>query len=262
MVALGMLAAYYVLRGDLDRRGIAAKDSGMAEIFIALPGIAGISGAKIYSALETPRDFFADPFGQLFSRFGLTWYGGMVAGAATFVWLARRKKIPLLRMLDAGSPAASLGYAFGRMGCLLSGDGDYGIPTSLPWGMSFPNGLVPITERVHPTPVYESIVACLIAWALWRLGARQIALKRTQPQTGSASSDGNSIRSEGGQPPSHNLPDGSVFGAYLALTGVARFLVEFIRINPRVLWGLTNAQIVGILCAVAGAVLWFQRERN
>ena len=262
MVALGMLAAYYVLRADLARRGIAAQDSGMAELFIAVPGIAGIIGAKLYSVLETPRDFFADPFGQLFSRFGLTWYGGMVAGAATFAWLARRKKIPLLRMLDAGSPAASLGYAFGRMGCLLSGDGDYGIPTSLPWGMSFPNGLVPTTDHVHPTPIYESIVACLIAWVLWRLGARQIALGKIQPQAGPGSAKGGAKGSGAGQASSAGPPQGAIFGAYLALTGVARFLVEFIRINPRVLWGLTNAQIVGILCVIAGAVLWFRKERG
>jgi len=122
MVALGMVAGYYMLAADLARRGIAPKDSGVAEMFVAIPCLAGILGAKIYSVLESPRELFADPLGQIFSRYGLTWTGGLIAGVATFLWLARRKKIPLLDMLDAGSPGLALGYAFGRMGCLLSGD--------------------------------------------------------------------------------------------------------------------------------------------
>jgi phosphatidylglycerol:prolipoprotein diacylglycerol transferase len=235
-----MVAAYYVLRADLARRGLGSKDSGMAELFIAVPCLAGIIGAKLYSVLESPRELFADPLGQIFSRYGLTWTGGLIAGCATLLWLAKRKKIPLLEMLDAGSPAAALGYAFGRMGCLLSGDGDYGIPTSLPWGMSFPNGLVPTSERVHPTPIYEFIVACAITGLLWRLGARQLARRRADK--------------------GYLAQRGSLFGAYLALTGVARFLVEFIRINPRVLFGLTNAQIASIVFVLVGTALWLRRS--
>ncbi len=75
-------------------------------------------------------------------------------------------------MLDLAAPAVSVGYGVGRIGCLVSGDGDYGIPTSLPWGMSFPHGLVPTTQRVHPTPIYELLVALLIAGYLWRRGAQ------------------------------------------------------------------------------------------
>ena len=121
-------------------------------------------------------------------------------------------------MLDLASPAVSVGYGVGRIGCLVSGDGDYGIPTHLPWGMSFPNGLVPTTQRVHPTPIYELVVALLIAGYLWRRGA-----KSDSP-----------------------LPVGQITGEYLVLSGVARFLVEFIRINPRILWGMTNAQLASL----------------
>ena len=78
------------------------------------------------------------------------------------VWQGRREA-RRLGMLDLASPAASVGYGVGRIGCLISGDGDYGMPTSLPWGMSFPNGLVPTNQRVHPTPIYELVVALLIA---------------------------------------------------------------------------------------------------
>src|SRR6202040_1579691 len=141
----------------------------------------GLAGAKLYHVLESPADFFAHPIALLFSPFGFAWFGGLLAGFAAFVWIGRRQHIPLLTLLDAGSPAAALGYGIGRIGCFLSGDGDYGIPTSLPWGMSFPNGLVPTTERVHPTPIYELIVACGIAWVLWRLGSRQIAARVARP---------------------------------------------------------------------------------
>ncbi|MGA8142937.1 MAG: prolipoprotein diacylglyceryl transferase [Candidatus Acidiferrales bacterium] len=234
MVALAMLVAFYVLRADLKRRGIAAD----AEIFIAVPCVAGIVGAKLYHVLETPVDFFAHPWSDLFSQFGFAWFGGLLAGFGAFAWITRRHGIPLLTMLDAGSPAAALGYGIGRIGCLLSGDGDYGVPTSLPWGMSFPDGLVPTTERVHPTPIYELIAACLIAWVLWRLGSRQVASARDQ--TDSA------------------VPRGEVFAAYLVFTGAARFLVEFIRINPRFFFGMTNAQAASLGSIVVGAVLWWQ----
>ena len=150
MVAAAMVVAYYVLRADMARRGLAPKDSPVAEIFVAIPCLVGIVGAKLYHVLETPHELFENPLGLLFSRYGLAWFGGLIAGFAAFMWLARWYKIPLLEMFDAGSPAAALGYGIGRIGCLLSGDGDYGKPTSLPWGMSFPNGLVPTTLRVHP----------------------------------------------------------------------------------------------------------------
>lgn len=251
MVAAAMLAAYYVVRADLARRGIAAKDSGRAEAFIAAPCLAGIIGAKLYHALQTPADLMSNPVSALFSQYGFAWFGGLIAGVAAFVWVARRTGIPLLTALDIGSPGAALGYGIGRIGCLLSGDGDYGVPTSLPWGMSFPNGLVPTTQRVHPTPIYELIVACGIAWWLWRLGERQIVTETTRPgprdriiwkwTTAAA---------------------GAVFSAYLILTGVARFLVEFIRINPRSFFGLTNAQAASLVTVISGLALWAYILRN
>ncbi|MFZ0618773.1 MAG: prolipoprotein diacylglyceryl transferase family protein, partial [Candidatus Acidiferrales bacterium] len=145
--------------------------------------------------------------------------------------------VTLMDLLDAGSPAAALGYGVGRIGCFLSGDGDYGIPTSLPWGISFPNGLVPTTQRVHPTPIYELLAACLIAWLLWRLGGRQLSSADSNFQA---------------------LASGKVFAAYLILTGVARFLVEFIRINPRSFFGLSNAQAASVASVLVGVFLWWR----
>jgi phosphatidylglycerol---prolipoprotein diacylglyceryl transferase len=287
MVAAAMIAAYYVLRADLARRGIAAKDSSTAEMFIVVSCLAGIVGAKLYHVLETPRELFAHPAEQLLSRYGLAWFGGLIAGFAAWVWVARAKKIPLLESFDAGSTAAALGYGIGRIGCLLSGDGDYGVPTSLPWGMSFPNGLVPTTERVHPTPIYEFIVACAIAWVLWRMGAAQIAARsaeaivgreraaasrRTPHGPAATAARGESSGSRQGFSPGVAVPradgrwlrTGSVFAAYLLMTGAARFLVEFIRINPRSFFGLTNAQAASVASMIAGAALWWYvgRERE
>jgi len=231
MVALGMICAAYIFQADLDRRGI--KADGFTMITIA--GLAGILGSKVYSALESPTEFLAHPLSSIFNRYGFTWFGGFLGGFIAMLILGKRAKIPLREFLDACSPTASFGYAIGRMGCLLSGDGDYGIPTTLPWGMSFPNGVVPTTERVHPTPVYEFLAWCAIGAFLWYVGGK--LLRRPQDR-------------------------GLVFCGYLVLTGIARYLVEIIRINPRVFLGLTNAQIVSILSVLAGIglFLWIKRR--
>ena len=244
MVGAAMIAAYVVLRADLARRGIAGEDSGFTEALSAIPCLAGIAGAKLYHVLEEPALLSAHP-GKLISQYGFAWFGGLIAGTAAFVLVARRQKTPLLQVLDAGAAAAALGYGIGRVGCLLSGDGDYGIPTSLPWGMRFPHGLVPTTQRVQPTPIYEFILACVIAWFLWKLGSRQklqhlarSAVTKTQ------------------RPSARTLPHGVVLAAYLIITGVTRYLVEFIRINPRSFFGLTNAQAASLASIVAGGILW------
>src|SRR5271170_2867895 len=262
MVACAMLAAYFLLRADLARRGIAAKDSGEAEALISFPCLAGFVGAKLYHLLESPAEIFADPVHQLFSPYGFAWFVGLIAGFAAFAFVSWRitrhsaaagHPVSLLTIFDVGSPAAALGYGIGRIGCLLSGDGDYGIPTSLPWGMSFPNGLVPTVERVHPTPLYEFIVACGIAWWLWRKGASD---RGTQASTDSGSpSDAHAITASTRRP-------GEVFAAYLVLTGVARFLVEFIRINPRSFLGMSNAQAAAAASVITGIILWRWIDRR
>ena len=241
MVALAMLSAYFVLRADFSRRGLGSDSSAasLAELFIAVPCVCGIIGAKLYHVLQTPADLVADPWGQIFSRYGLAWFGGLIGGCAAWIVLTRIHRIPLLVSLDAGSPAAALGYGIGRLGCLLSGDGDYGVPTTLPWGMSFPNGLVPTTQRVHPTPAYELFGAIVITYVLWRLGARQTRA------TGAAHQR------------TTTLAPGAVFASYLVLTGLARFLVEFIRINPRSFLGFTNAQTASVVSMLFGAALYW-----
>jgi len=255
MVACAMLSAYFVLRADIARRHLSDSPAAEAEMFIAVPCLAGIAGAKVYHELQSPADLFAHPLAQIFSAYGFAWFGGLLAGFTAFVLLAHRHHIPLLQMMDAGSPAAALGYGVGRIGCLLSGDGDYGTPTSLPWGMSFPNGLVPTGQRVHPTPIYEFIAACAIAWLLWRLGAAQIAARDRGRQSAPAKA-----KPPKGAP--SRLPSGVVFAAYLLLTGFERFLVEFIRINPRSFLGMSNAQAASVLSMLAGAAVWWTIRRH
>ena len=231
LVATGLLFAFFVLQADLRRRQLAADP----HTIVGLTGLVGLLGAKLYHLLESPAEFFAHPFPLLISPLGFAFYGGLLGGLLTLLLLARHYRMPLLAMLDVASPAAALGYGIGRIGCLISGDGDYGIPSSLPWAMSFPNGLVPTTERVHPTPIYEFLAAVVIFYCLWRLGTRS---------------------------PHGPRPAGEVFGYYLVLSGGARFLVEFIRLNPRSVFGLTNAQAASLLSILAGvAILLAVRQR-
>src|SRR5271154_1081659 len=224
MVALALITSGYILQADFDRRGIKAD----AFLMITVAGLAGILGAKLYHLLESPAEFFADPFHLFFSRYGFAWFGGFLGGFSAMLILGRRAKLPLLEFLDACSPAASFGYAIGRIGCFLSGDGDYGRPTSLPWGVSFPNGVVPTTDRVHPAPLYELIIWCAIGAFLWHMGTKALRGPKAR---------------------------GEIFCNYLILTGIARFLVEIIRINPRSFLGMSNAQVASVLSIIAGAVL-------
>jgi phosphatidylglycerol---prolipoprotein diacylglyceryl transferase len=228
MLWLAAVCGCWVLHKNFVRWGISADAIGI----VAVSTVAGIIGAKLWHVLESPHLFFATPFDLLFDRSGFAWFGGLLAGILALMWQGRVYKIRPLAMLDFAAPAAAVGYAVGRLGCLTSGDGDYGIPTSLPWGISFPHGLVPTTDRVHPTPLYELIAGLLIGWILWRRGATK-------------------------------RPVGQLTGEYLVLSGLARFLVEFIRINPRILWGMSNAQLASVCSVVFGVILiLWSRQRG
>jgi phosphatidylglycerol---prolipoprotein diacylglyceryl transferase len=231
MVATALMCAAGILQKDFERRGLHADAYSM----ITIAGLAGMLGAKLYHLLEAPAEFFADPWPLLFSRTGFAWFGGFLGGFGAMLYLGRRAKLPLLEFLDACSPAAAAGYGIGRIGCLLSGDGDYGIPTSLPWGMSFPNGIVPTTERVHPTPLYEFILWLAIGALLWHMGSRTLR--------------GGKVK-------------GEIFCVYLILTGIARFLVEIIRVNPRSFLGMSNAQTASALSVIAGAALLWRIKKH
>jgi prolipoprotein diacylglyceryl transferase len=221
-VWLGLVVAYYALAADLRRRRL----PGDAANLTLLLGILGVVGAKVYSAFETPHELFAHPVDTLFSRTGFTWHGSVILCVITIAWWARSHKIPILVLLDACAPATAIGYGIGRIGCLVSGDGDFGTPTSLPWGMVFrplhpgphvgsswwqlgvdlgaqvPSYVSGALAAVHPTPLYELLLMALVFWFLWKEGQRAAQLQR---------------------------PAGTITGEFLILTGVARFFIEFIR---------------------------------
>jgi phosphatidylglycerol:prolipoprotein diacylglycerol transferase len=232
MMAVGLCVGYYLLRADLRRRHLNVNPL----VVVWSIGLAGLLGSKLYLGIESPAQLLTDP-GFLLSRSGYTFYGAVISSAGMVFMLAWFYRVSSLRLFDAVSAEAAIGYGIGRLGCLLAGDGDYGVPTSLPWGMTFPHGLVPTLVPVHPTPIYEFFCSAVIAAYLWRLGARR--MNDTQAA-------------------------GEVFARYLMLTGAARFLVEFIRINPPVLWGMSNAQCVALLSIAGGIILqsvvWSRRH--
>jgi phosphatidylglycerol---prolipoprotein diacylglyceryl transferase len=214
-----VFAAIMVDRG-FRRAGIEADAVGI----VAITVVAGVLGAKLWHVLDTPADFRELGWRVLYDSAGFAWYGGLLFGISALVVQGWWAKIGAMRMLDLAAPAAAIGYGVGRVGCFLSGDGCYGLPTNLPWGMSFPHGIDPTVVRVHPTPLYEMAAALLIGWWLWRRAGKPHAT-------------------------------GAILGQYLALSGIARFLVEFIRRNPKVIWGLSNAQLASAGAALAGVAL-------
>ena len=219
MFSLGFIAAGAVVAKrlkELDK----PVDWSYEIIFSALLG--GLVGARAYYLVQNWSDVKHDFFGNLFSGSGLVWYGGAIGGAlAVLAWAWYRGFLTLV-LLDIAAPGLALGYAIGRVGCQLSGDGDYGKPSHLPWAMSYPDGTVPTDQQVHPTPVYETLAMGLVAYLLWRLRDRYQA--------------------------------GVLFCIYLILAGTERFLVEFIRRNDHVLLGLTQAQLISLAMIAAGAV--------
>jgi phosphatidylglycerol---prolipoprotein diacylglyceryl transferase len=222
MLAFGLWEGYYFFREEIRRRKLPVNsDFLMFEI-----ALAGIVGAKLYHVIVTLlwTEHQAFHWSDLVGFGGLAWNGGLIAGFATLLWYARSHRVSVWSLLDAASPAAAIGYAFGRLGCFLAGDGDYGKPTDLPWGMSFPHGVVPTTQRVHPTPLYEIAGGVLLFFVLRRLAKR-------------------------------DLSPGTIFAVYLVGSGVFRFAVEFIRINPPFILGLTEAQCVSLLAVACGSVL-------
>jgi prolipoprotein diacylglyceryl transferase len=250
LMCLAFIGAYVALAAEIKRRKLSLDPYSV----VAYVAIAGIVGAKIWHIIDTPADRNLDAITNAqgflntllavfyWFRGGFAWFGGFVAGITTLLLIARKNGINLLTMLDLSSSAAAIGYAVGRIGCLTSGDGDYGMPTHLPWGMAFPNGTEPTTGingiclrsgwpencAVHPTPIYEFIVMMLVFWYIWRRGKRALQ---------------------------HPLAPGVIVGEFLILSGLERFLVEFLRINPRVIFGMSNAQFTALLSIVAGIVL-------
>jgi phosphatidylglycerol:prolipoprotein diacylglycerol transferase len=224
-LAIAFVAAGWVTADGFERRGYPAE---LASSVVVWAAVGGIVGARLWILLDAWPEFVAAPLTFIATGGGFVWYGGLLGGALAVTLFFRRHGIAWLRGADAIAPALALGQAIGRIGCQLSGDGDWGKETTLPWGMSYPYAVVgwdkPPGVRVHPTPLYELALYLVIFAMLWR--------RRGQPAA-----------------------DGTMIGLYLVLASVARFAVEFVRVNPQVALGLTEAQLTAIALAVTGGAL-------
>ncbi len=216
MFALAFLACGAVVARRLRELG-RPVDWAYEIVFSALLG--GVIGARGYYVIQNYDQVKHDLLGSIFSGSGLVWYGGAIGGAIGVIAWMHRRKVLELQMFDMCAIALALGYAIGRIGCQVSGDGDYGIRSHLPWAMGYPHGTVPTPPgvTVQPTPIYETVAMCLVAYVLWQLRDR--------------------------------VRPGVVFALYLVLSGLERFLVEFVRRNKEILVGLTAPQVesVGLL---------------
>jgi phosphatidylglycerol---prolipoprotein diacylglyceryl transferase len=221
--ALGFLASGALIARRLKEIG-RPPDWAYEVIFAALVG--GLVGSRLDYILQNLDRVQDDLLGSLFSGSGLVWFGGVVGGAAGVLIWARVRGFLNLSLLDLCTPALALGYAVGRVGCQVSGDGDYGVPSDLPWAMAYPEGTVSTTEEVHPTPIYETLALGFTALVLWHLRDR--------------------------------FRSGTLFALYLVISGVERLLVEIIRRNDAVLLGLTTAQLISVALIAAGAA-WLAR---
>ncbi len=267
MLALGFLGGSYVLSRELKRRKI---DPDLSTWITLIAVVCGIAGAKLLYLAENWELVRHDPLGETFSPGGLTWYGGFALALAAVTLYVHRKKVPFLKVWDCLGLALMIGYGIGRIGCHLAGDGDYGTPTTLPWGTIYAQGIVKPSSQLqeyfsahpaeaqrwnydslrtvragvdrrgipysrfdektplHPTPVYEFLLGLAGFGTLMQIQKRR-------------------------------PPPGFLFMAYLVLSGAFRFCIEFLRLNPRLAFGLSEAQLIALplmlLAALAGAFL-------
>jgi phosphatidylglycerol:prolipoprotein diacylglycerol transferase len=227
-----MFALAFVAAGALLARRLQewSKPPDWAYEVIICALIGGVVGARLDFVIENYDSVKDDLLGNIFSGSGLVWYGGAIGGAAGVGLWAWRRGMFNAALLDLCAAPLALGYAIGRIGCQLSGDGDYGEAWDGPWAMAYPDGTEPIDETVHPTPIYETLSMGLVAYLLWRLRDRFQA--------------------------------GVLFALYLVLAGAERFLVEFIRRNDDLVVGLTQAQLLSLVMIAAGGAWLLVKSRQ
>jgi phosphatidylglycerol---prolipoprotein diacylglyceryl transferase len=218
--ALGFLASGLIIGRRFRELGKPA-DWTYEMVFAALIG--GLVGSRLDYVIQNWDKVSGDLLGNVVSGSGLVWFGGLVGGALGVILWARWRGFLGWQLLDTAAVPLAVGYAVGRIGCQLSGDGDYGTASDLPWAMSYPEGTVPTAGEVHPTPVYETLAMGLAGAVLWRLRDR--------------------------------FATGVLFGLYLMIAGVERFLIEFIRRNDEVVAGLTQAQLISLVLLGLGAAI-------
>jgi phosphatidylglycerol:prolipoprotein diacylglycerol transferase len=219
MAMLAFLIPTLLLRKEVKRHSL---NPDLANGIAIAAMVGGFLGARIYYIIERWDQFLANPADYIFTGAGLVWYGGLLGGLVAVWWYIKRQKVSFILISDLMAPLLALGQTFGRMGCLLSGDGDYGPPTDVPWAMSFPKGIIPTSEQVHPTPIYDMILLLSIFVLLWSIRKKEIT-------------------------------PGIKISLYFTLLGAERFVTEFFRNTSEVFLGLTTAQLISVILMLAGA---------
>ena len=273
----GLIFAYlsYYQKNKENKKQLLAKPKKIEKIIhpyelvgniTLIAAISGIIGAKIFHNLENIDDFLADPMGQLLSFSGLTFYGGLICGAISVIIYCRKYKINIIHLMDSAAPALMISYAIGRIGCQMSGDGDWGIVNLAPkpewlgmfpdwiWSYNFPNNVINagvyiegctgrfcsvLPQPVWPTSLYETIMCLMLFGLLWFL-RKKISIP------------------------------GMIFSIYLILNGTERFFIEKIRVNTEYnfLGGITQAEIISFCLIISGILLSFffvkkyKKEKN
>ncbi|OGK08078.1 MAG: hypothetical protein A2W80_00080 [Candidatus Riflebacteria bacterium GWC2_50_8] len=242
-LAIAFFTAFMVINWQFRKYGC---DEELAWDLHFLAIFGGMVGSRLMHILENLREFLADPMPMIFSTTGFSVLGGYVLALILCIVRVRYAGQPFFKIADIYVPGMAVGYAIGRLGCIVAGDGCYGLPCKLPWAMSFPKGLVPTLSaknstlaetytrlfpgeavptdiNVHPTPLYESFSTLILLGFLlfvgWRIGG------------------------------------GRRFAFFLIWFGVSRFFVEFIRLNPFIYWGLSSSQLLSIFFVIAGIII-------
>lgn len=220
MVALAFLLGFALIAKRAQAAGEKLDDYTEALIWFI---ISGIGGARLFYFIWFPHVFLKNPLGALLNQGGLVWYGGVIGVLMATITYTRLKKISLLRFGDIVAPAAVLGLAIGRIGCLLSGC-CYGAPCSLPWAIRYPHTHETLGLPVHPAPLYETALMLIACWWLTRLD-------KTKPF------------------------EGFTLAWFFILAGITRFSLEFVR-GDKLVWThameLSASQWVSIAGILAG----------
>jgi phosphatidylglycerol:prolipoprotein diacylglycerol transferase len=225
MMAVAFLVSGVVLTKELKRHGL---DPTLVSSIVFWAAIGGLVGARLWVIVDDLPGFLHAPADFLLTGAGFVWYGGLLGGLIAVSLFIRRHRLPWLTTTDGLAVALPLGHAIGRIGCQLAGDGDWGRETTVAWGMAYPNAIIgwdyPAGVRVHPTPLYEAALYLMIFALLWGVRRRVTA-------------------------------PGAMLGLYFVLAGVVRFAVEFVRIEPVIVAGLTGAQLFSLGLVIVGLVL-------
>jgi phosphatidylglycerol:prolipoprotein diacylglycerol transferase len=223
LMAAGFLVGTWITAARMREEGL---DPDLAYTILLYVMLGGVAGSKLYFAVDTWLRGEGRFLSLLLAREGITWYGGLVAGTLVGAVGCRVHEISALRFANCGAVGAAVGQALGRVGCFLVGD-DYGRPADVPWAVAFPRGSPPTLDPVHPTQLYEMTWLLAVAGFLWARRGRSPML----------------------------------FGEYLALNGLGRFVIERWRTNPTFALDLTQPQWIGAALVVLGVTGWLYHLR-